>query len=199
MSKKILIFSAHPDDAEIGMGGTISYLVENGFDVILFIGYHHQAIRKKEARNAAQLLKIKKIDFLDFSKDNEREIIRKIDKCIDIYEPHSVFTQWVGDSHQEHRRIASCVLSAARKNNFNVYMFEETILGGLTEKIFKPQLFIDISPYMDKKIKAIELHKSRVKKNDDWLHGLMARASYRGYQCNAGYAEVFEIIKKIGL
>jgi len=199
MKDKILIFSAHPDDAEIGMGGTISYLINKGFDIILFIGYQHYDVRAFEAINAAKFLKIKEVHFLDFSDNNKREIIKKMDKCIVDYKPHSVFTQFLGDSHQEHKIVAECVLSAARSNNFNVYMFEEVILGGLTETIFKPQLFIDISKYMNKKIKSIEFHKSQKRSNDSWLDGLKGRAKYRGYQCNVKYAEVFEIVKEIWL
>jgi len=200
MKKKVLIFSAHPDDAEIGMGGTISYLIDKGFDVISFVGYQHNIVRILESKSAAKFLKIKEIHFLSFLNNNKREIIEKMDKCIETYKPHSVFTQFLGDSHHEHKIVAECVLSAARSNNFNVYMFEEVILGGLTERIFKPQLFIDISKHMDKKIKSIKLHKSQIKKNNNlWLDGLKGRAKYRGYQCNVKYAEVFEIIKQIGL
>ena len=200
MKDKILIFSAHPDDAEIGMGGTISYLVDKGFDIILFIGYQYSGVRVFESTDSAKFLKIKEVHFLDFLNDNKREIIEKMDKCIADYKPHSVFTQFLGDSHHEHKVVAECVLSAARSNNFNVYMFEEVILGGLTEKTFKPQLFIDISKYIEKKIKSIEFHKSQMKKSNNlWLGGLEGRAKYRGYQCNVGYAEVFEIVKEMWL
>lgn len=197
--ENILIFTAHPDDAEIGMGGTISYLIDKGFNVVLVIGFCRNIQRDIEAQNSSNFLGTELV-IVDYPFHSKRDVIEKFDTLIEKYKPHSVFTQWVGDSHQEHKRMAEYTFAISRKNNFNVYMFEGVIPGGLTEKSFRPQLFIDITEYMDKKIKAIGFHKSQTRKNGKWwLEGLRGRAMYRGYQCNAKYAESFEIIKQIGI
>ncbi len=156
--KTILAFGAHPDDLEIGMGGTISKLRNLGYNVIMVIATlpnftttDKKDERKFEASSSATILGCSTPKFLDLSSEEivfGRKMISLIDSIIREYDPHSVFTQWIGDSHQDHQILTKSVIAASRDIN-NLYMYETTIPGGLTEKSFRPQLYIDITKEME--------------------------------------------------
>jgi len=199
--KSILAFGAHPDDIEIGMGGTLKRLVENGQKVVACIATtpNQKKLREKEAKKALSSLGVRDIVFLDMPLTEfgfNRKTIGKLDVVLNKYKPHSIFTHWTGDSHQDHVHLTASILAATRHNNFNVYMYEQTIPGGITDASFRPQLFIDISPRLEDKIRAIKYHASQCAKyGEGWTEGLRGRAMHRGYQIKTKFAEAFEIVK----
>ena len=88
------------------------------------------------------------------------------------------------------------VVAATRKNSFNVYMYEQTIPGGITPAAFRAQYIVDVSSVINEKMDSIRAHWTQMKRNGDWwLEGIRGRAMYRGYQIQTQYAEAFEIIK----
>ena len=124
-------------------------------------------------------------------------MVSLIDSLIKKYNATTVFTQWIGDSHQDHRILTQSVIAAARDIN-NLYMYETTIPGGLTEKSFRSQLYIDITREIENKNKSLQCFKSQIFRcGPFWIDAIDGRSKYRGYQINIKYAEAFEIIKTI--
>ena len=203
MTKKpILLFGGHPDDIEIGMGGTAKKLSAGGREVVACIAAtvpKQAALRKKEAARAAQILGIKTLIFLPvpFKKFGfNRETVGALDTLITRVAPSAVFTHSLGDSHQDHLALTNAVLSAARRNDFSVFLYEQIIPGGITPTPFRPHFFVDISSHIEDKIRAIEAHKSQVKKyGAGWLEGIRGKAHYRGNQIQTRFAEAFEAVK----
>ena len=204
-SKSILVFGAHPDDLEIGMGGTIAKLSGMGYEVqpIIatlpnFVKFDTKEGRKTESMLSAKVMGCKPPVFLDLSPDEMifgRKFITLIDSLVTKYKPDSVFTQWYGDSHQDHQILTKSVISACRDQD-NLFMYETTIPGGITENSFRPQLFVDISETLDIKKNALECFESQfVRCGEIWIPAIIGRCSYRGYQINSKYAEVFEVVK----
>jgi N-acetylglucosamine malate deacetylase 1 len=197
----IIVFGAHPDDIEIGMAGTIRRLSAAGNEVYSCVASipDHRERRIKEAQDAARILGIREVIVLPIEPDElgyNRLTIGAIDSLITSLNPHSVFTHWIEDSHQDHVNVARCVIAATRKNSFNVYMYEQTIPGGITPAAFRAQYIIDVSAVISEKMESIRAHSTQLKRNGDWwLEGIRGRAMYRGYQIRAQYAEAFEIIK----
>ncbi len=197
----ILVFGAHPDDAEIGMAGTICRLVACGHTVYSCIATipDEREMRLREAREAARILGIKEVIALPLRSSQlgyNRATIGAIDLVIRQFAPHSVFTHWNEDSHQDHVNVTRCIIAATRKNSFNVYMYEQTIPGGITPAGFRAQYLVDISRYIERKVASIQAHASQLRRNGEWWsEGVRGRAMYRGYQIHTRYAEAFEIIK----
>ena len=199
--RNVIVFGAHPDDIEIGMGGTIKKLTDHNKLVIACIAtvpdMHKR--RKQEVERAANILGVTTIKHLNMRSDHfgfNRETVSAIDRVIQQYNPDAVFTHWTGDSHQDHINLTNSVLAAARHNHFNVFMYEQAIPGGITHASFRPQLYIDISPYIEAKVESILAHKSQSEKyGAGWMNGVRGRAMHRGFQIKVSYAEAFEVVK----
>ncbi|HZC49414.1 MAG TPA: PIG-L family deacetylase [Nitrososphaeraceae archaeon] len=208
MSKKqsVIAFGAHPDDLEIGMGGTLAKLARLGYDVNLviatlpnFVKTDIKEQRRIEATMSAKTLGCKSPQFLDLSPDEitiGRKFVTMIDDIINKHKPEAVFTQWIGDSHQDHQALTRAVIAASRDSN-NLFMYETTIPGGLTENAFRPQLYVDITETLEVKSNALDCFHSQknYRCGDLWIDAVVGRCSYRGYQMNVKYAEAFEVVK----
>lgn len=204
-SKSILVFGAHPDDLEIGMGGTIAKLSAMGYEVQPIIATLPNFVKSdtKEGRKTESMLSAKVMGcnppvFLDLSPEEMifgRKFVTLIDSLVTKYKPDSVFTQWYGDSHQDHQILTKSVISACRDQD-NLFMYETTIPGGITENSFRPQLFVDISDTLVTKKNALECFESQfVRCGEIWIPAIIGRCSYRGYQINSKFAEAFEVVK----
>ncbi|HET7391520.1 MAG TPA: PIG-L family deacetylase [Nitrososphaeraceae archaeon] len=203
--QSILAFGAHPDDIEIGMGGTVAKLNGMGYDVNLvvatlpnFVSTDTKEQRRIEATMSAKVMGSKQPDFLDLSPDEiifNRKFTTLIDQIIRKYKPEAIFTQWIGDSHQDHQALTRAVIAASRDSN-NLFMYETTMPGGVTESAFRPQLFVDISETLEIKKNALNCFDSqKIRCGDPWIGAIVGRSLFRGYQMNTKHAEVFEIIK----
>jgi LmbE family N-acetylglucosaminyl deacetylase len=204
-SKSILVFGAHPDDLEIGMGGTIAKLSAMGYGVqpIIatlpnFVKSDTKVGRKTESMLSAKVMGCKSPVFLDLPPDEMvfgRKMVTLIDSLVTKYKPDSIFTQWYGDSHQDHQILTKSVISACRDQN-NIFMYETTIPGGITENSFRPQLYVNITETIETKKNALGCFESQsVRCGEIWIPAILGRCSYRGYQINSKYAEAFEVIK----
>jgi N-acetylglucosamine malate deacetylase 1 len=204
-SKTIIAFGAHPDDLEIGMGGTIAKLSAMGYNVQPVIATLPNFVkpdtkegRKSESMLSAKVMGCKSPIFLDLSPEQMvfgRKLVTLIDSLITKHKPDSVFTQWHGDSHQDHQILTSSVISACRNQN-NLLMYETTIPGGITQNSFRPQLFVDITETIDIKKNALECFQSQfIRCGEIWIPAVIGRCSFRGYQVDAKYAEAFEVVK----
>lgn len=199
--KKILIFGAHPDDIELGAGGTVARYIKEGASVLMVVVTTPSPERVEECKSAAKILgsELKMMSIPQEQLVNIRSLVVKFDNIIEDFQPDEIFTHWINDSHQEHRYITQAVIAASRKNSASVYMYEETIPSGITPNSFNAQLFIDISDEIELKLKAIEINESQFMPNrgQEWLEAVRGRCSFRGYQISVNYAESFEIIKEI--
>jgi LmbE family N-acetylglucosaminyl deacetylase len=204
-SKPIIDFAAHPSDLEIGMAGTIAKLSAMGYNVqpVIatlpnFVKSDTKEGRKSESMLSAKVMGCKSPIFLDLSPEQMvfgRKLVTLIDSLITEHKPDSVFTQWHGDSHQDHQILTSSVISACRNQN-NLFMYETTIPGGITQNSFRPQLFVDITETIDIKKNALECFQSQfIRCGEIWIPAVIGRCSFRGYQVDAKYAEAFEVVK----
>lgn len=204
-NQQVIAFGAHPDDIEIGMGGTVAKLTGMGYDVRLviatlpnFVKTDTKEERKHESIMSAKVMGCKTPEFLDLSPEEivfKRKFVTQISKIIQELNPEAIFTQWIGDTHQDHQALTRAVVAAARDSN-DVFMYETTIPGGISEHAFRPQLYVDVTDTLEIKKNALDCFDSqKIRCGPLWIDSLVGRCSYRGYQMNTKYAEAFEVIK----
>jgi len=195
-----MIFGAHPDDYEIGMGGTIKKMAEQGHDVNLFLFSNpgNDNLRIKEAQQAADILGAE-FEFMNIPSEEvkySRDLINKFDELIDKHNPDEIYTHWVHDSHQDHRVLTECLITSTRKNTISLYMYSQTVPGGIVPYNFKAQVFVDITDQIDYKVKSIEAHITQIKKHGHgWVEGIISRDRLHGYQIKTKYCETFEVVR----
>jgi LmbE family N-acetylglucosaminyl deacetylase len=195
-----MVFGAHPDDMEIGMGGTIAKYTQKDNEVLMVLVSlpNNPEKRLNEAQNAAKILGAEFCSLNLTSNDLifSRQLVQICDKAVSQFSPDVVYTHWIHDSHQDHISVANAVIASTRKNNCSLYMYEQTIPGGIVPFGFRTQYLVNITDYINLKINSIRSHESQMKINGSrWIDGIKGRAAYRGYQIDANFAEAFEVIK----
>jgi len=198
----VVVFSPHPDDAEVMMGGTIARYAQKGHKVsiILVTIPNQKERRREESKKAATILgaNLSLLDLNSYELVFNRSLIEIFDQVIKDSQPDIIYTSWIHDSHQDHITVSRASITAARKNNCSLYMYDQGLPSGLNPYTFRTQAFVDISETMEIKVKGISAHESQVEKyGQRWIQGITARAIYLGYRINTKYAEAFEVVKEI--
>ena len=198
----ILVIGAHPDDIEIGCGGTLIKYVRRGHNVFLLLITKGEKggdieTRYAEQVKAAEIVGVKDIYWGDYQDTKllhrGREIIQTVENHIRIVKPDLIFVNFFDDTHQDHRRVNQSVLSATR------YVKHVLFYEVPTTNNFTPHVFVDISETLEGKIKALEAHQSQVMKTniEDLSIVEIARsvATFRGIQGRVKYAEAFSALR----
>lgn len=182
MQLDILAFGAHPDDVELGCGGTIAKEVAAGKKVGIVdltrgeLGTRGSAeIRDKESAAAAQILGISVRENLNmrdgfFVNDEEHQlaVIRMIRK----YRPDIVLCNAIDDRHIDHGKGSklvsdACFLSGLRKietqyNGENQQAYRPRVVYHYIQwKNIEPDFVVDISGFNSKRIEAILAYSSQ--------------------------------------
>ena len=198
---KYLFVGAHYDDVEISCGGTLLRLVDEGNEVYLVIMTNGALSRKgsaderkTEQHYAVRFSQIKKLFTLeheDGAVTSNGKTIASFSKILNEVDPDVVFTHYPSDSHQDHRNTAEIVKSATRGSYSLVYYNSYSSIG------FMANLYVDITPYIEKKEKMLKLFESQVSKYKERGVDLIEKsnliAKLNGYECNFTYAEGFAI------
>lgn len=198
----IIVFSPHPDDAEVLMGGTIAKYTQKGHDVLIVVVTvpNQKEKRIEESEKAAAILGAH-VSFLDmdpYKLKLDRRLVEIFDKVIEDFPPDIIYTCWNHDSHQDHMAVYRTTIAAARKNRCSVFMYDQALPSGISPYPFRPQVFVDISSTIEIKIQSVSAHKSQLKSfSNQWIEGIKAKAIYIGCQINVEYAEAFEVVKEL--
>lgn len=124
MNLDVLVFAAHPDDAELAMGGTIAKLSNNNFKVGIIdltkgeLGTRGTAeTRQQEAFNAAIALKVavrENLEIPDGDIKNNKENLMKVIIAIRKFRPKIMFAPYFNDRHPDHIDASSLIKRAMR-------------------------------------------------------------------------------------
>ncbi len=197
----ILAIGAHPDDIEFGCGGSLIKYAARGHHLFLLIMTEGglgapKSIRKAEQLDAQVVLGVKDIfwgGYEDTYLQVDKDVISQIENVIAEVKPDFIFCHYPDDTHQDHRHLAQAVISATRYVR-NVLFYE-----GPTTQNCDPQIFIDISDTLDRKVKALEAHRSQIEKTniEDLTIIELARstANFRGTQGRVKFAEAFSALR----
>jgi LmbE family N-acetylglucosaminyl deacetylase len=154
------------------------------------------AVRTKEQQDSGNIMAAEKIFWGGYEDTHlivDTELIGKIEAVIAEVKPDFIFCNFPDDTHQDHRHLAQAIMSATRYIR-NVLFYE-----GPTTQNFNPQVFVDISDTLEKKVEALKAHKSQVMKThiEDLSIVEVARSSanFRGIQGRVKYAEAFHSLR----
>ncbi len=199
-SEVILAVGAHPDDIELGCGGTISAASKLGKRVIaVFLSKGEQSgnpeIRPKESIEALSLLGVKEVYFGDFP-DSEipctRQAIDFLEAFFVANKPDTVLTHTVHDIHQDHRQVGWLSVSAFR-NAPRLLAYETPRVT----QAFSPTYVVDITNCVGDKWLALKCHFSQKTKRYITYESMVNLASFRGSQGSLPAAEAFEVVRYV--
>jgi len=194
----ILAIGPHPDDIEIGCGGTLIKYAQKNHNVFMLIITRGEMggegeVRYREQLDAAKVVGAKDVLWGDLRDtdllDKGNEIIHIVEDHIGSIEPHFIFVNFFDDTHQDHRTVNRAVLSATRYVK-NVMFYEVP-----TTNNFTPNVFVDIGSVLDKKTEALEAHSSQIMKTNiqdlSIIDIAKSSARFRGVQGRVPLAEGF--------
>jgi len=222
MSKTVMVVAAHPDDEVLGCGGTIARHVAEGDVVhVVFmtsgVGSRKSRLAKEiEERNksrdkALKILGVSSAHSFDFP-DNKMDslplldIVQPLESLLDKVRPSIVYTHHYGDLNVDHRVTHQAVITASRPlpQSFvrEVYAFEvisstEWFFG--RENIFIPNVFVDISDYVDTKQKAIRAYDFEMRDpphSRSYQH-LKSLTEHRGFSVGLNMSESFFLLRML--
>ena len=184
MKLDILVFGAHPDDAELGAGATIAKEVSKGKKVGIVdltrgeLGTRGSAeIRDKEAANSAKVLGIavrENMEFADGFFVNDKEHQLELIKIIRKYRPDIVLCNAVDDRHIDHGKGSklvsdACFLSGLVKidtkmdgdDQWQDAWRPKVVYHYIQWKNLEPDFVVDVSGFIKKKTEAILAYSSQ--------------------------------------
>ena len=214
---KVLVVAVHPDDETLGCGGTLLKHKFNGDEIHWLI-----ATEMKDSEGVKQRdNEIDKVGiFYDFDSVNRlglsttkvdeysvNDLITKISFVINKVKPNIIYLPFKSDVHSDHKYIFDAAYSSTKSFRYpfikKIYMMEtlsETEFSVSTkEDRFVPNVFVDVSEHINKKIELMNIYKSEIGKHPfpRSERNIIALATYRGATANCNYAESFMLIKEI--
>jgi len=199
--KSILAVGAHPDDIELGCGGTLALHKMRGDKVFLLVLTKGEAsgspeVREDECRSSAAILCADRLIFGNLSDTrvhDGRETIDAVEKVVDEVKPDIIYAPTFKDTHQDHRNTGHACLSAGRRCKI-ILMYE----GASTQRDFSPQVFVDVTETFELKLKMTRVYGSQIGNHGVYAVAVKAiegLAKFRGYQAGVDLAEAFEVGK----
>lgn len=184
MKLDILAFGAHPDDVELGCGGSLALSIKNGKKVGVIdltqgeLGTRgNKQIRLKEASKSSAILGIKvreNLKFRDGFLINDDHHQLKIISMIRKYKPEVVLCNAVSDRHIDHSTASklvsdSCFLSGLSKlkvnsedRNLTSDWRPSKVYHYIQWDDIHPDFVVDISQTLQTKIESIKQYKSQL-------------------------------------
>lgn len=219
--QRILVIMAHPDDAESYCGGTIARLTAEGCEVHYLLATRGDRgsdeadmtperlslIREQEQRQAADVLGVQKVVFLENYFDGQlaeatATLRRDLTLAIRTVQPDVVFAfdPWKRyELHPDHRTVGLCSFDAiaAARGRMN---YAEQVHDGVTAHHVKqvyffntdqPNHWVDISQVFAKKVDARCCHVSQINPANHPSGYLRRWASETGAEKGYSLAEAF--------
>ncbi len=223
---KILIISPHADDETLGVGGTIARRAEEGHEVIVAVMTGHGEkkhplwpketwdVVREEAKKAHKILGVSETLFFELPAvlipdQPVYETNKVVFDVINEIKPDVLYLPFLFDLHKDHRELVySCnvawrPVTSAGVNLKEIYMYEtlsETHWNIQPQEAgFSPNVWIDISNFIERKIMALQCFKSQMQEfpGPRSLEAVKALATWRGTTVGMPAAEAFILVRKL--
>lgn len=218
VNDKILTIAVHPDDETLGCGGTLLKHKANNDEIHWLIcttidkKHTNYLQREKEIKKVSSMYGFKSVHNLRLKtmrvdEYSMSELIGKISNVINEVKPNILYLPFKSDVHSDHRKIFEAVYSCTKAFRYpfvkKIYMMEtlsETDFAPSTkEDSFIPNVFVDISDFLDKKLEIMKFFKNEIAPHPfpRSIKNIKALATYRGASSGVEYAESFVLLKEI--
>ncbi|NLB74787.1 MAG: PIG-L family deacetylase [Firmicutes bacterium] len=214
---RILVVSAHPDDEVIGAGGTLARHVAQGDEVywcVVTEGYNPPwpddtlAEARQQIYAVQRFLGIKQVSLCGFPTVKLNtvpniELTSALQTVVDDVKADLVYTTPYCDVNLDHRIVCEATIVATRPlpgstvKRLLSYEIAPTTRFGLEP--FAPNVYVDISAFLDKKLEAMACYKTELREfpHPRSLKGLELLARERGLGVGLQAAECFQLIRDI--
>lgn len=205
---RVLVLAAHPDDAELTVGGTIAYFRSLGAEVTVATFTTSAStdrgieLRRQAAERAATILGHRLV-WVEQGHLNQVEDIRGyetvglVDELVDVERPNIVLAPWEGDSHGDHVQLARAALASSRRWSASLFAYTPSELRTPCIFRFQPNTFVDITAFCDLKIAAIQAFNIN---SGDYraleTEQLVRQWSYFGSICGCEFAEGLLLLRQ---
>lgn len=219
---KSIFISAHPDDETIGCGGTILKEKSKGNQVAwlnVTNVFEDQGFSKERVKSRAQEIErvaslyafdsVFQLNFPTTTLDTTvlPRLIQEVGKVFAEFQPNHVYVTNRSDAHSDHRYVFDAVAACSKSFRYpyikRLLMYEcisETEFApALPERVFLPNHFVDVSPFMEHKLEIMRVYASELGSHPfpRSEQNLRALATFRGAIAGVQYAEAFQLLKSI--
>jgi len=216
----ILVIAPHMDDEVLGCGGTVArHVAEKESVHVCFIAhrvYDHMfnedknKIEKEHTLSAKKILGYKESVFFNLNDErldaSVQDIIIPLEDYLHKVKPDIVYVPFLGDNHQDHRAVFDAARVALRSSAApfvrGIFMYEVPSSTEqspqLSENAFLPNYYVNITPYIGKKIDAFRCYETekRLYPHPRAEEALRILAQKRGIEIGFEYAEPFMTIRE---
>ena len=220
---KIVVIAPHPDDELLGCGGTLLRRKHEGATLGWMImtkisedtGWSKNSVqeRKNEIQQVRKGLGVHPEHLFQLGFPTTRletlpmgELITKVSEVFQIFQPEEVFIPHQGDVHSDHRITFEAVSACTKwfrypsvKRVLSYETLSETEFSLDSSKAFQPNVFVDISSYLEQKLELLRIYASELgefpfPRSETAIQAL---AQFRGASSGFEYAEGFELLREI--
>lgn len=223
--KNVVVVAPHADDETLGVGGTVARHVDRGDKVTVVVmtgpgGGEHPIfppetweVVREEAREACEVLGaelvFRELPAVLIPDLPVWQVNREADSVLKELEPDVLYLPFPLDLHLDHRILFQAFTVASRPHTprgqavREIYAYEtqsETHWNpSYLEAGFLPNVYVDITPYLGAKLKAMACYESQLQDfpHARSLEGLKALARFRGSQVSVEAAEAFVLIRQL--
>jgi len=163
----VVAIGAHPDDLEIGIGGTLAKMRESGAHVVMCVASipKDYEVRLEEAKRGAEILGCELRILMDDGPMRLEDIktcdlVGMLDAVVKEYKPAAMLTHSRADFHNDHLLIYNACLPTQRLAYFDFFSYHPTNCRPVPIS-FHPNVYVDISDTIDAKMHAITAHASQ--------------------------------------
>ncbi|HEV7307808.1 PIG-L deacetylase family protein [Ensifer sp.] len=221
MFGRTLVIAPHPDDEVLGAGGTMARLAQQGNDVFAAVvtegkppAYDRASVVavQAEAHEAHRILGVRETRWMGFpaaalSETPHAALNAALFELVISIAPQTLLIPFVGDMHIDHQLIFLSSLVAARPHQPGyptLILAYETVSetnwnAPYVTPSFVPNVFVDISEHVERKLAAMKAFKSQVRAapHERSIETLTALATLRGATVLKSAAEAFVVVRHV--
>jgi LmbE family N-acetylglucosaminyl deacetylase len=222
MMVTVAVVASHPDDETLGCGGTLLKHKHSGDSIHWILAtemkerneYSRERIKERadEVGIVAGTYGFAGVHTLGLSAAGVdgypmNELVAKASRLINEIKPNIIYLPFKTDVHSDHRIIFNVFYSCTKSFRYpfikKILMMEtlsETEFAPSTkEDSFLPNVFVNVSDFMDKKIEIMNIYRSECGEHPfpRSERNIRALATLRGATAGCEYAESFMLLKEI--